>query len=318
MNFVDHIEFIFKKCIIRYTCISICNEKSLNKLIKKERTTFDISFLSNNVVSELYGCIIEADEKIMDVENSRSWINGVQKMENCTARNLYTPFEPAFIYGNEPVKSVITNSRFVNCHGVISGGPYRPCIITDCVFENCFDVLSLANRSKVSYCQFIGCGDLLFNTSLGDVTVEKCEFYNVKQPKNPEEFGYMVNRWGICLSRTSDTDGVLLRHCVFDGINHAGFITYSNEEKPLFAKCSTYIGVENCVFKHCVAGVIDKENHHLNNSKTAITIKDCTGLEGTGGGEAENPVIWQRSTTDEPIGASIEESEIGVPIYQTA
>jgi len=311
LNFADRIESIFKQCIIRYTCISIYKPKVKGF----GDTKFDISFLSYNVKStELYGCIIEADENIMDAESYLPWLSGILKMENCTAKNLRTPFAPASSYDNEPVNSNITNSRFVNCQRVISNS--KPCIITDCVFENCSDVLNLGSRSKVSYCQFVHCGDTIIEAGSG-ATIEKCEFYNVKQP-DTERSKYQQNHDGICLTRYSDGNEILLRNCVFDGINYARFISYSNSKKPLFAKNSTNIGVENCVFKHCVAGVIDKKNYDSKNSETAITIKNCTGLEQTGGGQAENIVIRQTTDSGEPIGTSIEESEVGVPIYQTA
>jgi hypothetical protein len=132
---------------------------------------------------------------------------------------------------------------------------------------------------------------------------------------------HKANEWkesGIHLHLHKENQTVLMQNCSFDGINHAGFITYAKDNDPFFGNKQRSISIEDCVFKHCVAGVIDKNNNHLHNENESISIRNCTGLDGTEGGQADNPVVWEKNADGEPIGANLDESDVGVPLYQTA
>ena len=200
-------------------------------------------------------------------------------------------------------------------------------LIRDCVLENCSIYYQMGKGSKLDNYQFIKCKEKFINVFPGDAIIENCEFINVKQSIPPEEhfkgdvlglkyFG--MNYWGINLSRFKDDNGVTLRNCLFDGINQFGFLRYENDKRPFSSKISTHIEVENCIFKHCVSGIIDKKNYHHSNTVEAITIKGCRGVEGDGGGQCENSVSRTETANGDPIGTNIEESNVGVPIYQKA
>jgi hypothetical protein len=219
---------------------------------------------------------------------------------------------------------VIKNCYFNNCSNPISG--LNAFIIRGCVFENCTNALKLKEGSRASNCQFIDCGGKFINVSLGDVVIEKCEFINAKEPvpfssDDPIVKGlHELSKWnesGIHLYLHKENQSVLMQNCTFDGINQAGFITYTKEKNTLFDRKSRNISIKDCLFKHCVAGVIDRKNH-ASDKKEAIAIINCTGVEETGGGQAVNPIVWEKTAEGEPIGTNIKEADVGFPQYRPA
>ena len=297
---------IFKDSIIRYSKVPLFDDKS-----PKEN---GIHFIKGGE-AVLEGCIFEGDETAMVSYSGKPLIeSGVRSIKNCTFVNISKLCD---ITGD----SVLQNSKFSNCSNI-----FNYCYnITDCVFENCNNIVNESARSVLN-CQFLNCGKLILKHPS---SVSHCAFINIQNP-SPEDFkprityewgqmsGSNNSGWGIWIFGGRNT----ISHCTFDGINHEGFIRHIFDKGMQTFKKFVVYQISDCEFKHCVAGIIDKKDYYYKDrhmdSDVTISISNCTGLEGTGGGQAENPVIRQTTDSGEPIGASIEESDVGVPIYQTA
>ena len=224
----------------------------------------------------LNNCLIEAEDIFMTNAVEYSWIRNVLKLEKCTFKNVSNVVDIIHDTDGSHFmkmgKREIKNCNFLNCKEPVSLGirkniqintcVFESCItpikyfgheenslICDCFFINCETNLDMGKQSKLKNCNFVKCKGKLINVFYGDAIIENCEFIDVQQPKPPEEHYtnklFSVNQWlqmygmyywGINLERKKDNNGITLRNCLFDGINHFGFITYRNEKKPFSSK----------------------------------------------------------------------------------
>jgi hypothetical protein len=330
LSFADNVIAVFKKSAICYTKLAISFEKpsaldlwydefrrkkneadgiDAGTPLKEGKSFFDIDFTSHYAIIEIYDSLIDMQAK---ADKLGTLFKTLRSACNCTFKNATSPIATIPDYHNSRSDvTEIKNCLFDNCNDIISGTQSGSYFITGCVFKNCNDILRMPRiNSKVSNCQFIKCGGTIIDVSLGEAVIEHCEFINVINEEQP------LPSWGIRLGLHKDYKSVLMQNCTFDGINHSGFITYNNDKNPVFGNKSRNITIENCVFKHCVAGVLDRKNRHPDNNADAITISNCTGLDGFGGGKVDNATAWEKTSKGEPIGTTIKESDVGVPIYQ--
>jgi hypothetical protein len=316
LSFIDNVEAHFKNSVIRYTNIPVHLEK-IPPRAPERKAKIDFLNAPSDANSVLDNCLVEFDENIKGSFDSwNTWLNNIRRVNNCTFKNISDCLSMAFYsieYPDEASKmSSIHKSYFIDCCNILDGGAYEPAFISDCLFENCSDVLKLETGSKLTICQFVECEGRIIYGSFGKIAIDHCDFINVKDVKDEDEFKIYRN-WGIRLSLSKDYGtSSIIQHCNFDGINHAGFITYSFDEKfSVFSKKVTGLTIADCDFKHCVAGIIDKQNHESDHADVAVSISNCTGLENTEGGQAENLVIRHETDAGEPIGASIDEADVG-------
>jgi len=340
-NFAWNVMGSFKDSVIRYTkeflfqnvyyfnkkekSFSLPEGSTQEEALKENQIYKKLysGFISNESVSEIDSCLFEAEETdIKDTRWLHNWLGHFCLITNCVFKNINGTLLHSNSLLSEDKPREINKSYFLNCNNILLAYtdvfnanvfiPMRnvPINMSDCVFENCFNVINLSKQSNIKNCQFINCGDTIIDGGYGNITIDRCDFINVKQPSSEK-------RKGIKLNKNKDYGSIIIRNCTFDGINYAGFITYKDEKKKFF-KEQQYIKIENCTFKHCVAGIIDRNNYDSNNKNESLDIINCTGLDKGDGGQAENPVIKNETASGEQIGTNIAEADVGVPLYQKA
>ncbi|MDR2797406.1 MAG: right-handed parallel beta-helix repeat-containing protein [Treponema sp.] len=202
----------------------------------------------------------------------------------------------------------ILNSEFFNCMCCISAGYFVNLgLISDCLFNNCEEVIHSSNGSSIQYCQFVNCKGYLLDLNSG-TKVAYCEFYNVAAAEySPQIYIHVyLNEGSTCIE-----------HCTFDGVLYDGG-RYGFIHAALyrgFKLFSDPIGVyiRNCEFRHCKTthseGKIIEEYDFPNRKKKVISVSDCRGLENVNkeGHRAENIRIRHETGMGEPIGARLDE-----------
>jgi hypothetical protein len=340
LNFIEDVEVFFKDSIIRYTKIPEFIEKSYGNDSKQ-----GIHFVNNNNFRNdtpifLERCIVKSEDTAMASYKGEVLLCGVNCVTNCAFINITRPFSTTRWLNPDTLDfyhPIIKNSKFLNCRYPINekgdiknliDPPYyggaKGVNIIDCIFENCYNVIEIDSGSIVN-CQFVKCGNFIILLR-GGTELDNCQFIDIENPKDEEFSGSgkksRIAGWGISIFCENKREGASISHCTFDGINHPGFIRFQFDEGlSLFKKFTAY-SISDCEFKHCVAGIIDKGNYYYKekeaHTNVGINISNCTGLDETGGGQAENFVIRQITDSGEPIDACIDESEVGVPIYENA
>ncbi|GHU01210.1 hypothetical protein FACS1894147_00630 [Spirochaetia bacterium] len=264
--------------------------------------------------SVLDNCLVESDEKIMDTYSGHPWLNGIRSVTNCAFKNAAKCLSMAGHFNKTDDVSSISKTHFLNCREIINSAAYEASNISDCLFENCLDVLKIAAHTKLTNCQFIDCGQSIIYGNLGDIDIGHCDFINVKNAENESDYtgNIFLNRWGIGLSMIKEYGIASIHHCSFDGIKHGGFIKYSfDKELSVFSNKIIGLKIHDSDFKHCAAGIIDKQNHKYDYADVAVSISNCTGLDGGEDGIAENPPIRHETSDGSPIGTSLNEDDVG-------
>jgi hypothetical protein len=343
-NFINGVESEFTDSIVRYSKAPVFPDKRFGD-DSKQGIHFVTAYDTRPVILER--CIIEGDETTIASYDGETLIGVVRSVKSCMFVNVSKPFSTASSYNPDKmrnVNSIVQNSRFINCRYPIIRGGERPeylvnkpgmgglgsdVDISDCIFENCHNVIDIYSGS-VENCQFIRCGNFII-ICRGGARIENNQFIDIRNPTDEEfdprireenwdlHIGSFITGWGISIFNRKDGYCPTIKNCTFDGINHAGFIRYKFDRDLAFIRKHTVYSISDCEFKHCVADIIDKRNYEESTTENIfISISNCTGLEDTDGGQAENPVIRQETANGEPIGANIDEAEVGVPICQTA
>jgi hypothetical protein len=305
LNFESHLVGKITNSIIRYTQLPIVPD------FDKESSYYkDILFLRSSYDGfELEGCLIESDEKIFDGYTEVSLIN-VHNVTNCTFKNLNKPLSLSWKQNDNPI---IKNTIFINCRNVIDGS--RDSEVIDCLFKNCSEIIKSCFDTKITQCQFFECGESILIAHYG-VSIENCEFINIQNLQSDEIKN--IKGCGILIFSEKKNNPITIKNCIFDGINHAKFIRYSFDRGlSVFSNKFIAYTIQDCEFKHCVTGIVDKKNYYYDTDDIVnIRIIDSTGLDKGDGGQAENPVIKEKTASGEPIGTNITEEDVGVPLYQ--
>jgi hypothetical protein len=319
LSFIDNVEAKIKNSVIRYTNIPVRLENHWHGSLPPERKA-DIKFLNapSDANSALEGCLIEADENIKEsFDGWNTWLCNIQIVSNCTFKNVSGCLSMASYHPelSDQAMPSIRNSYFIGCCNVLNGTYGDTAFISECLFENCSDVLKLHRGSKLTKCQFFECGGQIINgVILREIAIEYCDFINVKNVKDEDEFkfGYLGN-WGIRFYLEKKGSKSVIKNCVFDGINHAGFISYSLDRGWSIFYSEVMLTISDCTFRHCVAGVIDRHNYAYDTDSfnDHLSITNCTGLENTEGGQAQNPVIRRVTEEGKPICAIIDDASVG-------
>jgi hypothetical protein len=277
LNFAIDVHANLKDSIIQYTKLSSGAATGFLKAAYESDSSID-------------GCLIETNE---EAGETYLGIYDIGTITKCSYKNMKSCI-------NDAVK--VEKCDFTNCSDVISGSYRGSANISECLFLHCNNVIrSIGTDSQVTHCQFVECDGTLIDGMHGNIKIEYCEFYNVQE------------RADISFMLTKEYGSAYIRHCTFDGINNPRFIQCSfDKELSVFSKKVRGLYIEDCNFKHCVNGVILRQNTRYNYDDITVDVSNCSGLDSHEGGKAENVPVRHDTSTGEPIGSRLDETAIGV------
>ena len=236
---------------------------------------------------------------------------------------FYAPYgcikSSSFSGMKEPVKaSVFEDNRFDDCIGCIANVdfPSQKTTITECVFNNCTDVICVCNNDEIKYCQFVDCNNRVIYTEtdfLEGVRVFFCHFINTRViKKDPMTFDFHSS---IELSVSNLKSGRVntIEKCLFDGAKMDDYYLIGARKcinkppKDLFI-------VQECDFRNISSnrldsrvvdeqikytGIIAKEKH-----VEGIRVSSCRGLEDVRSetGRTDDYEMMTVSKANNPIG----------------
>jgi len=345
LSFAKNAEIVITNCIVRYTklpplktALFYCDKNSNSKAIgclfesldgdildrialnrallrtKNDKTEVIKKHFKVNSEEELNNILLKRFN--VNSDDIKSWLDwyslynfsttrlfdNFKELSGCNVKNL-----SSFLSCHDGPLSV-THCQFVNCFSILSYhhfGSREQCIIANCSFDNCGDIIPTANFLELKNSQFLNCyGQIRFwETS----NILLCQFYRINN-----------GRIEGVTSRGMST----ISQCLFDGIfvpEGTNFISSIIKNKDIT------VSVDDCEFKHCITQHPDckiiKREHY---SKTffgkeipAIRVNNCRGLENVNkeGELTEEIILKQETTTGQPIGARIDEAMVGVPGY---
>jgi hypothetical protein len=329
--YADGDDSTIKNCSVENTINWLEKNESLvaigNKVLKEEISeSAGISLLRNlhNMPTEKY-----SDEAVMiesekyecnhhgDFYISDALFPNVGIIDQTTFKNIA---QPCFSCGSK-----VTNCEFNDCCSAKNEDIYskRISLFYRCLFTRCRNIVVLGGKSKVQHCQFIACsGNLLKITGPGGTDIEYCGFFNIK---STDAGRYRKRGIEFDLYDGKSSNGCHIAHCTFDGI-------YVSEENRVFIECWTSgdwkhksaVAISDCDFRHCFSetGKLIDTNSNISTllgSKDINTVyisSDCRGLENLNkeGSNAENVFIHDENSSDAPIGARLDDANIGMPI----
>lgn len=309
------------------TKVSICDNMIRQSTLKQ--------FYCDDL-SRLRSAMIEVSRLNKPCTNFQFSNNVIKELDSFST--LYKDESSKFVY----IKAgslIITQSSFYNVTGTISvssvsecyfrgcknsienHGLYNNLQVDNCIFEECQDVISCGERSKITNCQFVSCKNKLVNSHKmcdGGVIVENCVFKNITNDFEDEHeisTERAAEYSALYFTRNKGWDSMENKvcNCVFDGIsmNKAFLIACNGVEKPN----GDVVTVSKCTFSHCETkrqskklikeffsyyGAFSKKK-----SVNATKMSNCTGIErfNTEGCAAADLSINHISTFGRKIGA---------------
>lgn len=222
---------------------------------------------------------------------------------NCTFENMSHCISDA---GN------LSHCKFSDCMDVIKIGFHiDKCGINHCTFTGCESIIS-GNNMKIAYCQFVKCSNSLIKSSVvGNVRVEFCEFYNIKQNKTD-----FFSPACLCFHRSKGDQygSSSVKNCIFNGIEiENGFLIAGQASENIKGKA---VYIEGCSFRNCTTEresgkIIKCYDTYFNLFKKQIeievtSISDCLGLDKVNheNGYVEDVIVRAKDNTGGIIGAT--------------
>lgn len=180
----------------------------------------------------------------------------------------------------------VNKSKFLNCIDVIVTEQHSGIKIDDCIFKYCERIVQAGKGSIVSSCQFFKCRNRIIEVGVcGNVTIDFCEFYNIKYENGASGFK------DACLyfpkAKGQEANVSRVRNCIFNGVNaRDGFLIMGDVHDK---KSGITAYVEECSFKNCVTNhesekIIKEYSSYsgLFNRQikvNAVVIYNCRGLD---------------------------------------
>jgi len=299
-------KLIFNNCILRYNGANIRKHIHL-KTANAELALFQCTIIDNNEKT-----IVENLDK--DFPNNSLIVGGIY------SEKVLTPITVGshdVMKDNYP-KLKVEKCLFLNClffaDEVISiyidsAIQYTKisCTPVELALKSEYNEQKYAIKKsqKQSYCVFINRGISEFKGCIIDFS--KDESSNKESPTN----------WFRVRPFFSDVKGVI--NCTIFNLKNPIDLYRSEKTIPEVTRChfdncsglfmieSGPLVISDCVFVDC-SDVYD-------NDDSSIKILNCTGLDNTESSKAKDAVPKLKTANGEPIGASIKENEVGVPIY---
>lgn len=224
---------------------------------------------------------------------------------------------------------VVKESRFDNCTEALKTNAYgvMECLVDNCIFEMCTNIISMNEYTKITNCQFISCYNSLIKPIgyRGAVEIEFCQFWNTKNDERYSSTSGILGG-GVCIGfQRTNARANRLNKCVFDGVELLDnfLIAAMGSKKPEgpvsyitecdFRNCRTLRSSGKIIMEFMQYDTLFKKEQGFR----ANCISNCRGLDKISkeGEKAEKVEVKSISTSGSAIGAEMPQIKTTGAVY---